>query len=106
MGNYISCKIVGVGTIKIRMQNGTVRTSKKKKKKSYFVGCSEIQCLHVEGRVRKSCKNAKIVVKGKQKYRSNSLYSLLGDVVISNAAIASEESSCDATKLSYMIWDI
>ncbi|KAG8478903.1 hypothetical protein CXB51_028748 [Gossypium anomalum] len=88
MGNNASCKIVGVGTIKVKMFDGVVRT------------LSDVRYTAESG-VLKISKGSLVVMKGQRK--TAKLYVLQGSTVTGDAAVASSSlSDDDITKLWHM----
>ena len=93
MGNNVACKVVGIGTIRIKIFDGVVRTltdvrhipALKKNLISLsilnFISCS----FKAKGRALRGCKDALIVMKGKK----NCLYILQGSTIIGSAMISS-----------------
>ena len=47
MGNDVACKIVGIGAVRIRMHDGTIKTLKNFEEKSYFLGHFGLPWLQV-----------------------------------------------------------
>ncbi|KAG8477771.1 hypothetical protein CXB51_027720 [Gossypium anomalum] len=88
MGNNASCKIAGVGTIKVKMFDGVVRT------------LSDVRYTAESG-VLKISKGSLVVMKGQRK--TAKLYVLQGSTVTGDAAVASSSlSDDDITKLWHM----
>ncbi|KAG8501467.1 hypothetical protein CXB51_003773 [Gossypium anomalum] len=86
MGNNASCKIAGVGTIKVKMFDGVVRN---------------LVTYTGESGVLKISKGSLVVMKGQRKIAK--LYVLQGSTVTSDAAVASSSlSDDDITKLWHM----
>ncbi|KAG8481211.1 hypothetical protein CXB51_025954 [Gossypium anomalum] len=86
MGNNASCKIAGVGTIKVKMFDGVFRNLVK---------------YTAESRVLKISKGSLVVMKGQRKIAK--LYVLQGSTVTGDAAVASSSlSDDDITKLWHM----
>ncbi|KAG8486777.1 hypothetical protein CXB51_020123 [Gossypium anomalum] len=88
MGNNASCKIAGVGTIKVKMFDGVVRT------------LSDVRYTAESG-VLKISKGSLVVMKGQRK--TAKLYVLQGSTVTGDVAVASSSlSDDDITKLWHM----
>ncbi|KAK2968054.1 hypothetical protein RJ640_015236 [Escallonia rubra] len=104
MGNDVTCKVVGIGSIQIRMHDGIVRTLTDVRHvpelRKILIslgtlnsnGCS----YRAAGGVMRIMKSALVVMKG---LKQNSLYLLQGSTVTRVAAVA---SSSDTTKLWHM----
>ena len=108
MGNNMSCKVIGIGTVKIKMHDGVVRTLTEVrhipelKKNLISLGTLDSQgCKYsAEGGVLKVSKGALIVIKGKL---VNGLYLLQGSTVVGAAAVSSSHNSeLDTTHLWHM----
>ncbi|KAG8478363.1 hypothetical protein CXB51_028111 [Gossypium anomalum] len=109
MGNNASCKIAGVGTIKVKMFDGVVRTLSdvrhvlelKRKLISLSTLDSKGYRYTAESGVLKISKGSLVVMKGQRKIVK--LYVLQGFTVIGDAAVASSSlSDDDITKLWHM----
>ncbi|KAG8489524.1 hypothetical protein CXB51_017540 [Gossypium anomalum] len=109
MGNNASCKIVGVGTIKVKMFDGVVRTLSdvrhvpelKRNLISLSTFNSKGYRYTTESEVLKISKGSLIVMKWQRK--TAKLYVLQGSTVIGDAAVASSSLSDDnITKLWHM----
>lgn len=107
LGNNTICKTVGIGTIRIRMHDGVVRTLtdvrhvlKLKKNLISLRTFDDIRCKYttVCG-VMKISRGAMTVMKGK---KMNTLYHLLGETVTETATISSGESDSNLTQLWHM----
>ncbi|KAK2966163.1 hypothetical protein RJ640_026814 [Escallonia rubra] len=105
IGNDVACKVVGIGSIQIRMHDGIVRTLTdvrhvpELRKKLISLGTLESNdCSYrAVGRVMRIMKGALVVMKG---LKQNSLYLLQGSTVIGAAASASSSDiDSDTTKL-------
>ena len=108
MGNNISCKVIGIGTVQIKMHDGVVRTLTDVrhipdlKKNLISLGVLDSQgCKYsAQGGVLKVSKGALIVIKGRL---VNGLYLLQGSIVIGVASISSSsDSDSDTTSLWHM----
>ncbi|KAK3020186.1 hypothetical protein RJ639_047130 [Escallonia herrerae] len=108
MGNDVACKVVGIGSIQIKMHDGIVRTLTDVRhvpelRKNLISlgtldsnGCS----CRAAGGVMRIMKSALVVMKG---LKQNSLYLLQGSTVTGAAAIASSfDIDSDTTKLWHM----
>ncbi|KAG8474632.1 hypothetical protein CXB51_031261 [Gossypium anomalum] len=109
MGNNASCKITGVGTIKVKMFDGVVRTLSdvrhvpELKRNLISLGTLDSKGYRytAESRVLKISKGSLVVMKGQRKIAK--LYVLQGSTVTGDAAVASSSSSDDdITKLWHM----
>ncbi|KAG8478631.1 hypothetical protein CXB51_028491 [Gossypium anomalum] len=109
MGNNASCKIAGVGTIKVKMFDGVVRTFSDirhvPKLKKNLISLSTIDSkgyrYTVESGVLKISKGSLVVMKGQRK--TAKLYILQGSTVTGDATVASSFlSNDDITKLWHM----
>ncbi|KAG8500580.1 hypothetical protein CXB51_002706 [Gossypium anomalum] len=95
MGNNASCKIAGVGTIKVKMFDGVVRTLSDVRHvpelKRNLISLSTLDSkgyrYTTKSGVLKISKGSFVVMKGKKK--TAKLYILQGSTVIGNAAVAS-----------------
>lgn len=95
MGNDISCKIEGIGTIKIKMLDGTFQALTEVphvpelSKNMISLGCLDaIDCkITLSGRVMKIVKNVMVILKG---LKSQNLYRLQGTTIIGGATILSQ----------------
>ncbi|XP_073111292.1 uncharacterized mitochondrial protein AtMg00300-like [Elaeis guineensis] len=108
MGNNASCKTVGIGSIRIKMHDGIVRTLTQVrhvpdlKKNLISLGTLEANgCKYsAEGGVLRVCRGALILMKAK---RSSTLYTLMGTTVTGAAAATSPSmSESEVTKLWHM----
>ena len=87
MGNDHALEIVGVGTVKIKMYDGTVRTIqevrhlKGLKKNLLSVGqLDDLRCkIHIEGGILKVVRGALVVIKAEK--LSANLYILMGETL-------------------------
>ncbi|KAG8498772.1 hypothetical protein CXB51_005218 [Gossypium anomalum] len=109
MGNNASCKIAGVGTIKVKMFDGVVRTLSDVRYvpelKRNLISLSTLDSkgyrYTAESGVLKISKGSLVVMKGQRK--TAKLYVLQGSTVTGDAAIASSSlSDDDITKLWHM----
>ncbi|KAG8491014.1 hypothetical protein CXB51_014181 [Gossypium anomalum] len=109
MGNNASCKIAGVGTIKVKMFDGVVRTLSDVRHvpelKRNLISLSTLDSkgyrYTVESGVLKISKGSLVVMKGQRKIAK--LYVLQGSTVTGDAAVAfSSLSDNDITKLWHM----
>ncbi|KAG8482488.1 hypothetical protein CXB51_024221 [Gossypium anomalum] len=109
MGNNASCKITGVGTIKVKMFDGVVRTLSDVRHvpelKKNLISLSTLDSkgyrYTAKSGVLKISKGSLIVMKGQRK--TAKLYVLQGSTVTSDAAAASSSlSDDDITKLWHM----
>jgi len=108
MGNNMSCKVVGIGSIRIKMHDGVVRTLTNVrhipdlKKNLISLGTLDSQgCKYcTEGRVLRVCKGSLIVIKGKL---VNGLYLLQGSTIVGVAVVSSSlDHDLDTTRLWHM----
>ncbi|XP_073107271.1 uncharacterized protein [Elaeis guineensis] len=108
MGNNAPCKTVGIGSIRIKMHDGIVRTLTQVrhipdlKKNLISLGTLEANgCKYsAEGGVLRVCRGALVLIKAK---RSSTLYTLMGTTVTGAAAAASPSmSEPEVTKLWHM----
>ncbi|KAK3040256.1 hypothetical protein RJ639_028171 [Escallonia herrerae] len=106
--NDVACKVVGIGSIQIRMHNGIVRTLTnvrhvlEVRKNLISLGTldSNSCSYQVAGGVMRIMKGALVVMKG---LKQNSLYLLQGSTVTGAAAISSSSDvDSDTTKLWHM----
>ena len=96
IGNYATCKVFGIGTIKIKMFDNVVRTLgevrqvPKVKKNLISLGTldSSGYCYKSENGLMKVSKRAMVVTKG-QKVEGN-IYKLLGNTIVGGAAVVTE----------------
>ncbi|KAG8485563.1 hypothetical protein CXB51_018918 [Gossypium anomalum] len=109
MGNNASCKITGVGTIKVKMFDGVVRTLSDVQHvpelKRNLISLSTLDSkgyrYTAESGVLKISKGSLVVMKGQRKIAK--LYVLQGSTVTGDAAVASSSlSDDDITKLWHM----
>lgn len=108
MGNNASCKVAGIGTVKIRMFDGVVRTLSDVrhipdlKKNLISLGTLDGKGYKYtgEGGVLKISKGALVSMKGTR--QAGKLYVLLGSTVIGDADVVSSLSDADVTKLWHM----
>ncbi|KAG8480945.1 hypothetical protein CXB51_025615 [Gossypium anomalum] len=109
MGNNASCKIAGVGTIKVKMFDGVVRTLSDVRYvpelKRNLISLSTLDSkgyrYTAESGVLKISKGSLVVMKGQRK--TAKLYVLQGSTVTGDAAVASSSlSDDDITKLWHM----
>ena len=108
MGNNMSCKVVGIGTVRIKMHDGIVRTLKDVrhvpdlKKNLISLGTLDSQGYKyvAEGGVLKVSKDALVVIKGQL---SRGLYMLQGSTVIGSVSVSSSsDQDSDTTRLWHM----
>ena len=107
MSNDATCKVVGIGTIKIKMFDNVVRTLRevrhvlevKKNLISLETLDSNGYCYNSKNGLMKVSKGAMVVMKG-QKVEGN-IYKLLGNTIVGRAA-AVTESEQDDTFLWHM----
>ena len=108
MGNNISCKVIGIGTVRIKMHDGIVRTLKDVrhvpdlKKNLISLGTLDSQGYKyvAEGGVLKVSKGALVVIKGQL---SLGLYMLQGSTVIGSVSVSSSsDQNSDTTRLWHM----
>ena len=108
MRNNASCKMVRIGTVKIKMYDGAIRTLSKVRyvlelrKNLMSLGALDSfgGRYGAEGGVLMAIKGAMVVMKG-QKF--GNLYKLLGNIITGGAsAVAIGERSKDDTKLWHM----
>ena len=108
MGNNITCTVVGIGTMRIKMYDGVVRTLSdvrhvpdlKKNLLSLGIFDSQGYKYTGEGGVLTIYKGAFIFIKGKM---VNGLYMLQGSTIVGFAAISSfSDSASDNTYLWHM----
>ncbi|KAG8500597.1 hypothetical protein CXB51_004498 [Gossypium anomalum] len=109
MGNNASCKIADVGTIKVKMFDGVVRTLSDVRHvpelKKNLISLSTLDSKRykytTESRVLKISKGSLVVIKEKKK--TAKLYVLQGSTVIGNVVVTSSSlSDDDITKLWHM----
>ncbi|XP_070045780.1 uncharacterized mitochondrial protein AtMg00300-like [Nicotiana tomentosiformis] len=108
MGNNAACKVIGEGTIRIKMHDGVVRTLTDVryvpdlKKNSISLGTLEsLGCKYTsEDGVLKISHGALVIMKAR---RSGTLYTLLGFTVTGTTAVSiSDKSDSDIIKLWHM----
>ncbi|KAK2981165.1 hypothetical protein RJ640_024388 [Escallonia rubra] len=93
MGNDVVCKVMGIGTIKIKMFDGIVRTLgdvryiPDLKKNLISLGTLDsIDCsISIKGGVMKVSKGAMVIMKGQ---KTGNLYKLIGNTVIGGASVS------------------
>ena len=109
MGNNVSCKLVGIGTVRIRMFDGVVRTLGDvihvPDLKRNLISLSTLDAKGYkytsEGEVLKICKGALVMIKGHQK--NAMLYVMQGSTVIGDVVVTSRSlSKDDIMKLWHM----
>ncbi|GJX75492.1 transposable element [Tanacetum coccineum] len=106
MGNDSPCKVVGIGTIQIRMHDGVVRTLTDVRhvpdlKKNLGVFDSKGFKYTSENGVLRVSKGALVVMKATK--GTSSLYTLQGETITSSASVScTEKSNSDLTKLWHM----
>ncbi|KAG8481939.1 hypothetical protein CXB51_026741 [Gossypium anomalum] len=109
MGNNASCKIAGVGTIKVKMFDGVVRTLSDVRHvpelKRNLISLSNLDSkgyrYTTESGVLKISKRSLVVMKGQRK--TTKLYVLQGSTITGDAAVTSSSlSDDDITKLWHM----
>jgi len=107
MGNDAQCKIVGIGTIQMKTDDGVVRTLSdvryipKLKRNLISLGTLEsLRCKYLaEGGVLKVSKGSLVLLKAN---RIGSLYVLQGTNVTGSVAVSSSVAKNDVTKLWHM----
>jgi len=108
MGNNMTCKVVGIGTVRIKMYDGVVRTLSdvlhmpdlKKNLLSLGIFDSQGYKYTSEGGVLTISKGALVFIKGKM---VNGFYMLQGNTIVGFAAISSSsDSDSDNTYLWHM----
>ncbi|KAG9450482.1 hypothetical protein H6P81_010447 [Aristolochia fimbriata] len=105
MGNNAVCKTIGMGTIKIKMFDGIVRTLAdvryvpKLKKNLISLGALDSNgcSFSPTGRIMKVKKGSMVVMKGEKKMEN--LYHLIGNTITGGAAVTSCDDKDDATVL-------
>ncbi|KAK2978046.1 hypothetical protein RJ640_000707 [Escallonia rubra] len=98
MGNDVVCKVMGIGTIKIKMFDGIVRTLgdvryiPDLKKNLISLGTLDsIDCsISIKGGVMKVSKGAMVIMKGQ---KTGNLYKLMGKTVIGGASVSTHAGS-------------
>ena len=109
MGNNASCKVAGIGAVRIKMFNGVVRTLGDARHvpalKRNLISLSTLDAKRYkyigEGGVLKISKGGLVVTKGHKK--TAMLYVMQGSTVIEDASDSSRSlSEDDITKLSHM----
>ncbi|KAK2984493.1 hypothetical protein RJ640_002725 [Escallonia rubra] len=98
MGNDAVCKVMGIGTIKIKMFDGIVRTLgdvryiPDLKKNLISLGTLDsIDCsISIKGGVMKVSKGAMVIMKGQ---KIGNLYKLIGNTVIGGASVSTHVGS-------------
>lgn len=104
MGDNASCKTVGIGTVKIKIHDGLVRTLTKVRhvpeltKNLISLGALDsLGCQYgAESGVLKVTKGALVVIKGQ---KVGNLYKMLGNTINGRVAAALGKNSKDNTKL-------
>ncbi|KAK2995464.1 hypothetical protein RJ640_005398, partial [Escallonia rubra] len=107
MGNDVACKVVGIGSIQIRMHYGIMRTLTdvrhvpELRKNLISLGTLDSNgCSYwATGGVMRIMKGALVVMKG---LKQNSLYLLQGSIVTGAASASSSNIDSDTTKLWHM----
>ena len=108
MGNNMPCMTIGIGSIKIRMHDGIVRTLSNVrhvpdlKKNLISLGTldSNGYKFSTEGEVLRVSKDSLVVMKGK---KVNIVYILQGSTVTCDATVSmSEDPDLDTTRLWHM----
>ena len=107
MGNNVACKVVGIGTIKIKMFENVVRTLGKVrhvlevKKNLISLGTLDFKgyCYKSKNGLMKVSKGAMVMMKG-QKVEGN-IYKLFSNTIV-GGAVAMTESEYDDTLLWHM----
>ena len=109
MGNNVSCKLVGIGTVHIRIFDGVVRTLGDVihvldlKRNLISMSTLDVKGYKYtgEGGVLKICKEALVMIKGHQK--AAMLYVMQGSTIIGDVVVASRSlSKDDIMKLWHM----
>ena len=102
MGNNTICKVVGIGSIKVKMFDGMVRTLTDVRyvpglKKNLSLGTlDKIGCrITCEGGVMKVARGSLVVMKGKL---NGSLYALQGSTILGSANVSTSTMSDHDTK--------
>ncbi|KAK2990113.1 hypothetical protein RJ640_002275 [Escallonia rubra] len=98
MGNDVVCEVMGIGTIKIKMFDGIVRTLgdvryiPDLKKNLISLGTLDsIDCsISIKGGVMKVSKGAMVIMKGQ---KTGNLYKLMGKTVIGGASVSTHAGS-------------
>ncbi|PHT52051.1 hypothetical protein CQW23_06513 [Capsicum baccatum] len=107
VGNNVGCKIVGKGTVRIKMYNGIIRTLinvrcvPKLKKNLISLGTPEsLRCKYTSGRgVLEVSRGGLMVMKAR---KSGILYALLGSTIIDVATISiSDGDSFDSDIMEF-----
>ena len=104
MGNNVSCKVIGIGTIKMKLEDGTskiltgVRHVPELKRNLISPGTLDQQgyVFKGEGGVLKVTKGSMMTMKG---LKNNGLYTLQGKTCDSSAGLISQKN-IDTTRLS------
>ena len=107
MGNNTTCKVIGVGSVKMRMFDGMVRTLTNVrhvlglKKNLISLGTfDKIECrITCEGGVMKNARGSLVVMKGKM---NGSLYDIEGSTISISANISTNTMSDQETKLWHL----
>jgi hypothetical protein len=108
MGNNFACKIVGIGTIRIRMHDGIVRTLTNVRHipdlKKNLISLGTLDSLGYnytgEGGVIRVSKGSLVIMKGN---KDDGLYFLQGSTVTGSAAVSSsDDPDSDTTRLWHM----
>ncbi|KAG9454909.1 hypothetical protein H6P81_007813 [Aristolochia fimbriata] len=105
MGNNAACKTVGMGTIKIKMFDGIVRTLAdvryvlELKKNLISLGALDSNgcSFNTTGGIMKVKKGSMVIMKGEKKV--GNLYHLIGNTITGGAAVTSCDDEDDATIL-------
>ena len=108
IGNNMSCKVIGIDTVRIKIHDGVVRTLTEVrhildlKKNLISLGILDSQgCKYsAEGGVLKVSRGALVVIKGKL---VNGLYLPQGSIIVGSAIVSlSYNSKSDTTRLWHM----
>jgi len=98
MGNNVACKIIGIGTVKIKMYDGIIRTFGNVRHvpalKKNLISLGTLDALGLTyssgGGKIKICKGSLVVMRGEK--LPNNLYKLKGDTISGGAAISTPKS--------------
>ena len=104
MGNNVACKVVGIGSVRIKMHDGIVRTltnvrhAPELRKNPIFLSTLDSNgCTYkAEGGVLKVLKSTLVVMKGQRK---NDIYLLQGSTVIGATVVMTSYLDSDITRL-------
>jgi len=101
MGNNVACKVIGIGTVKVKMYDGIIHTFGNVRHvpalKKNLISLGTLDALGLTyssgGGKIKICKGSLVVMRGEK--LSNNLYKLMGDTISGGAAIFTPEISED-----------